>query len=136
MTWASTCTRCWVTPALVSKVAMCISKDASGRSRGSALLFGPGDRVARPEGDAGVAEEPEGGSVERLEQPVVQRQTLAMEGDQAQGGLVAVAPRVDHEAIGERRILPRGPAQGGAQLLLAEGDRVIRDHGISGGALW
>ncbi len=42
-----------------------------------------------------------------------------------------LAPGVDHEAIGERRVLARGAAQGGPELLLAEGDRVIRDHRLS-----
>src|SRR5437899_3255265 len=54
-----------------------------------------------------------------------------MQGDQAQGWTVAVAPGMDHEAVGEGGILTCSAAERGPELLLAEGDRVIRYHGIS-----
>jgi len=42
-----------------------------------------------------------------------------------------VAPGMNHEPIGESGILAIGAAEGGPELLLAEGDRVIRYHGLS-----
>ena len=135
LTCASTCTRCWVMPALVSNVAMCIRSDARGRSNGSALLFSAAfDRRPAAERDTGMAEEPERRAVERLEQSLVEGQALPVQRDQPQGGVVAVAAGMDHEAVGEGGILAGRPAEGRTQLLLAEGDRVIRDHGVSGRA--
>src|SRR6185295_14271455 len=50
--------------------------------------------------------------------------------------MVAVPPRMDHEPVGEGGVLAGGAPKGGTQLLLAEGDRVIRNHGVSGRAAW
>jgi hypothetical protein len=54
-----------------------------------------------------------------------------VEGDQAQGGTLALPPGVDYESIVERRLLACSAPQGGPELLLTEGNRVIRYHRLS-----
>ena len=59
------------------------------------------------------------------------RQALAVQSDHAEGGAVVLPTGVHHEPVVERGILaPRAP-EGGPQLLLAERDRMVRDHGGS-----
>jgi hypothetical protein len=54
-----------------------------------------------------------------------------VQGDEAKGRTLVVAPGVDHEPIGEHGILAIRPPEGGPEFLLAERDGVIRYHGLS-----
>ena len=44
---------------------------------------------------------------------------------------LALAPGMDHEAVREGRVLALCAAQGSPEFLLAEGNRVIRNHRLS-----
>ena len=101
-----------MTPVVVSKVAMCISIDARGRS---ACLVRP----------------PSVGEIEVLEQALVESEALTMQGDEAEAGPLILTPRVNHEAVGEGGVLTFRPTEGSSELLLAEGNRVIRYHRLS-----
>ena len=78
--------------------------------------------------DPGVAEEPEGHPVERLQKPLIEGQALPVKGDETQARMVALAPGVDHEPVAESRFLPARPTERGPQLLLAERERMVGYH--------
>ena len=78
-----------------------------------------------------MSEQPERDTLKGLQQPLIECQALALQGYQAQGRTLVVAPGVDHEPIAEGRFLAGGAPQGRSEFLLAEGDRVIRYHGLS-----
>ena len=81
--------------------------------------------------DTGVTEQPERKAVQRFQQALIEREALPMQGDQPQGRPLALSARVYHEPIVERGFLARGTAQRGPELLLTEGDRMIRYHMLS-----
>jgi hypothetical protein len=78
-----------------------------------------------------VAKQPERLTVERLEQALVEGKALPVERDQTQAGTLVLAAGVDDEPIIERRLLARSATECGPKLLLAECNRVIRDHKLS-----
>src|SRR5688500_535826 len=79
-----------------------------------------------------MPEQPEREPVQRFQQPLVERETLAVQRDQAQRGTLVLAAGMDHEPVVEGGILAGGAAEGGPELLLAESNRVIRYHKLSG----
>ena len=79
-----------------------------------------------------MAEEPERQPVERFQQPLVEGEAFPVQRDQAEAWGAHLAAGMNHEAVVEGRLLARGPTQGGPELLLAECDRVIRYHKLSG----
>lgn len=99
--------------------------------RGLVARVRAGDGHALTQRDSGMAEEPERHPVERGEEPPAERQALPVERDQPQGRSLVVPAGVDHEPVAEPGLLARDPAEGGPELLLAEGDRVVRDHEVA-----
>jgi hypothetical protein len=78
-----------------------------------------------------VAKQPEREPLKRFEQPLIEGQAFAVQSDQAQGRTLVLPSGMNHEPIVEWRFLARGPAERSPKLLLAEGNRVIRDHKLS-----